>query len=625
MSFPPELFKNRIQVNYMKTSAKNSTPGSSPSIRSRIEDYALIGDCETAALVSKNGSIDWLCWPNFSSPAWFAGLLGKPQNGRWLLAPKNRFRVRRQYRAHTLILETTFITRSGTVLVTDFMPIRGKHSDVVRLVRGVEGRVTMTMELALRADYGRTIPWLQHRYKHDYSATAGPGTAYLRTPAKIELKDGNMLAEFEVKKGQTIPFALTYSSSVDNIPERINPRLALEQTKRFWTKWTARNTYKGKWQREVERSLITLKALTYRPTGGIIAAPTTSLPEQIGGALNWDYRYCWLRDATFTLLAFLNAGYTHEAMAWQKWLLRTVGGDASQVQIMYGLSGERQIAEFAIPWLRGYRDSLPVRVGNAAATQFQLDIFGEVGDVLFQARQGGIQGDIRDLEVQYKLVEYLQTVWRKPDQGIWEERGKPQQFVYSNVMAWVAIDRAIRSAEQGSAKVAEEYPVEQWRTVRQQIHDEVCRQGFDRKRNTFVVHYGSKKVDASLLLLPLLGFLPGTDSRILGTIRAIEKELTTGGFLKRNRPPKKSAHQGAFLACSFWLVQTLAAAGRHKDAEKLFRKLITLENDVGLLSEEYDTRRGELTGNFPQALSHIALVNAAFALNPQPEHQRRER
>lgn len=609
----------------MKTGTKKSTATKSATTHARIGEYALIGDCETAALVSKGGSIDWLCWPTFSTTAWFASLLGNPQNGRWLLAPKNSFRVRRKYHPHTLILETTFITRSGTVLVTDFMPIRGKHSDIVRLVRGIEGHVTMTMELALRPDYGRTTPWLRHRYKHDYSATAGPGTAYLRTPADITLADGNMVSEFVVKKGQTIPFALTYSSSVDDIPKRIDPKLALEQTKRFWVQWTSRGTYKGKWPGEVERSLITLKALTYRPTGGIIAAPTTSLPEQIGGELNWDYRYCWLRDATFTLLAFLNAGYTREAEAWQKWLLRAVGGDASQVQIMYGLSGERQIAEVEIPWLRGYDNSRPVRVGNAAATQFQLDIFGEVGDVLFQARQAGIQADVRSLEVQYKLVEYLQTVWQRPDAGIWEERGKPQQFVYSNVMAWVALDRAIRRFEQDKTHVADDLPVQEWKKIRQKIHEEICTKGFHPKLNTFVVHYGSKKVDASLLLLPLVGFLPATDPRILGTILAIEKSLMTGGFLKRNRPPGKAGHQGAFLACSFWLVQALAGAGRGKDAEKWFKKLIKLENDVGLLSEEYDTRRGELTGNFPQALSHIALVNAAFALNPQPEHQHRER
>lgn len=551
--------------------------------------------------------------------------MGGPANGRWLLAPKNSFRVRRQYQEHTLILETTFTTRSGTVLVTDFMPIRGKHSDVVRLVHGLEGRVALKMELALRPDYGRTVPWLQHPYKHDFSATAGPGTAFLRTPADVELKNGNMLAEFEVKKGETIPFALTYGSSFEEMPERIDPKLALEQTKRFWTKWTARGTYKGKWPLHVERSLITLKALTYMPTGGIISGPTTSLPEQIGGALNWDYRYCWLRDATFTLLAFLNAGYEREAIAWQKWLLRAVGGDASQVQIMYGLGAERQIAEYAIPWLRGYEDSQPVRVGNAASTQFQLDIFGEIGDALYQARLGDICEEIRDLEVQHKMVEYLQTVWRKPDQGIWEERGKPQQFVYSNVMAWVAFDRAIRSVEREGAKVPVEVPVQEWMAARQQIHDEVCNKGFNKRLNSFVDHYGSTKVDASLLLLPLVGFLPGNDPRILGTIRAIEKSLMTCGLLKRNRPSKKSAHQGAFLACSFWLVQALVAADRRSDAEKLFKKLIKVENDVGLLSEEYDTRRGELTGNFPQALSHIALVNAAFALNPQPEHQRRER
>ena len=587
--------------------------------RSRIKDYALIGDCETAALVSKTGSIDWLCWPDFSSPACFASILGTPSNGRWLLAPTHRSRVQRRYLNHTLILETTFSTRTGKAKITDFMPIRGKHSDVVRMVHGVEGRVAMTMELALRFDYGRSIPWLQHPYKHDFIATSGPGTAYLRTPVAVELREGTMSAEFEVKKGQTIPFVLTYASSFEDIPERVNPRLALQQTQRYWKTWAARGTYKGKWAAEVERSLITLKALTYRPTGGIVAAPTTSLPEQRGGKLNWDYRFCWLRDATFTLLALMNAGYSKEAAAWQQWLVRAVGGEASQVQILYGLRGERQIPESQISWLRGYENSRPVRIGNQAASQFQLDIFGETADALYQARRGNVDLDPRDLQLNRQMVAYLRTVWQHPDSGIWEERGKPRQFVYSNAMAWVALDRAIKSFEQHCM----EGPVEEWRVLRQKLHDEVCHNGFNRKLNSFVAYYGASKVDASLLLLPLVGFLPATDKRILGTIRAIEKKLMTGGLLKRNRPSSKAARQGAFLACSFWLVQALTLVGRKRDAEKLFKNLLGLRNDVGLLSEEYDTRAHELTGNFPQALSHIALVNAAFHLDPKPEHQGR--
>jgi GH15 family glucan-1,4-alpha-glucosidase len=584
---------------------------------SRIKDYALIGDCETAALVSNAGSIDWLCWPDFSSPACFAALLGTPGNGRWKLAPALKSRVQRRYRNHTLILETTFSTRTGKVNVTDFMPIRDKHSDVVRLVHGVEGRVSMTMELALRFDYGRSIPWLQHPYKHDYIATAGPGTAYLRTPVAVEFSNGTMSADFEVKKGQTIPFVLTYASSFEAIPERVNPKLALQQTERYWKTWAARGVYKGKWAAEVERSLITLKALTYRPTGGIVAAPTTSLPEQRGGTLNWDYRYCWLRDATFTLLALMNAGYSKEAAAWLQWLVRAVGGEASQVQILYGLRGERQIPESEIPWLRGYENSRPVRIGNQAANQFQLDIFGETADALYQARRGNVDLDPRSMQLHRQMVAYLRTVWRNPDSGIWEERGKPRQFVYSNAMAWVTLDRAIKSFEQHGM----EGPVEEWRVLRQELHDDVCRNGFNDKLNSFVAYYGAKKVDASLLLLPLLGFLPATDKRILGTIRAIETHLMTGGFLKRNRPGQRASRQGAFLACSFWLVQALELAGRKRDAEKLFKKLLRLRNDVGLLSEEYDTRVHDLTGNFPQALSHIALVNAAFHLDPQPEHQ----
>ena len=602
---------------YLVRNPRQSTP-------SRIADYALIGDCETAALVSRTGSIDWLCWPDFSSPAWFTSLLGDPSNGRWLLTPKGKSGNRRQYRDHTLILETTFTTRKGKVLVTDFMPIRGKHSDIVRLVHGLEGRVEMTMELAVRADYGRSIPWLKSLKQQQFSATSGPGTAYLRTPAKVELKDGNMVADFEIKKGETVPFVLTYAASFEAMPKKTDPRLALKETEKFWTQWAASGTYKGKWAAEVERSLITLKALTYRPTGGIVAAPTTSLPEQIGGALNWDYRYCWLRDATFTLLALLNGGHSREAVEWQKWLVRAVGGEASQVQIMYGLAGERQIHEFELPWLPGYENSRPVRIGNAASTQFQLDIFGEVADALYQARRAGIPSPAHEIEVQHKFAEYVQTVWRKPDSGIWEERGKPQQFTYSNVMAWVALDRAIHNVEEHHPQAALELPVEQWRMTRQQIHEQICDKAFDRRLNTFVVYYGSKHVDASLLLLPLVGFLPGTDPRILGTIRAIEKDLMTGGLLKRNRTPKKAEQQGAFLACSFWLVQALMMAERTKDAEKLFKRLLRLANDVGLLSEEYDTDRSELTGNFPQALSHIALVNAAFALYPGPDHQHRD-
>lgn len=586
-----------------------------PSIKGpSIADYALIGDCETAALVSKSGSIDWLCWPDFSSPACFAGLLGDATNGRWLLAPKNAHRSQREYRAHTLILETTFTTRSGKVLVTDFMPIRGKHSDLVRIVRGLQGTVTMAMELALRFDFGRTVPWLQHSHRHSYSATAGPGTTYLRTPQPASLENGNILAEFQIKKGETIPFVLTYASAFNQVPRRVDPELSLEQTERFWTKWAARNRYRGPWGIQVERSLITLKALTYRPTGGIVAAPTTSLPEQLGGELNWDYRYCWLRDATFTLLALLNAGYLHEARAWENWLLCAVAGDASQVQIMYGLRGERQIAESEISWLAGYRNSKPVRIGNQAATQFQLDIYGELADAFYQARSSGIPRRVRNLELQHQLVSHLQTMWQNPDQGIWEERGKPQHFIYSKVMAWVAMDRAIHSVEHHRMKVDGDQ-LEQWKAIRQQIHDQVCSRGFNRKLNSFVVHYGSNRVDASLLLLSLVGFLPANDPRILGTIAQVEKDLMTGGVLKRNRPRNPASRQGAFLACSFWLVQALALAGKKTEANKLFHKLVRLQNDVGLLSEEYDTKTKQLTGNFPQALSHIAFVNAAFALD----------
>jgi GH15 family glucan-1,4-alpha-glucosidase len=587
---------------------------------SKIADYALIGDTETAALVSSTGSIDWLCWPDFSSPACFAALLGGAPNGRWQLCPRTAFRSRRSYRPHSLILETIFTTATGKVRVTDFMPIRGKNSDIVRLVHGLAGKVSMTLDLALRFDFGRTVPWLQHHHAHSYTATAGPGTAYLRTPLELKLSQGNILADFEVKKGQTVPFVLTYASSFDKTPRSIDVELALQQTERFWTRWCARNRYRGKWTAQVERSLITLKALTYRPTGGIVAAPTTSLPEKRGGDLNWDYRYCWLRDATFTLLALLNAGYQREASAWEEWLLRAVAGDAAQVQIMYGLRGERQVPETNISWLSGYDKSSPVRMGNAAATQFQLDIYGELADAFYQADRAGLHGPARGMELQKYLVLHLQKVWQKPDQGIWEERGKPQQFVYSKVMAWVALDRAIHSME-CKAMAAEPGQLDQWKALRKQVHDQVCREGFNTKLNSFVTYYGAQQVDASLLLLPLVGFLPATDPRILGTVRQIEKQLMTGGLLKRNRPKSPAGSQGAFLACSFWLVQVLALAGQKQQAERMFRKLVRLQNDVGLLSEEYSTRTRQLTGNFPQALSHIALVNAAFALDGATQHR----
>ena len=588
--------------------------------KTQIADYALIGDTETAALVSKTGSIDWLCWPDFSSPACFAALLGDASNGRWLLCPERPFTSRRSYRPHGLILETIFTTRAGKVLVTDFMPIRGRNSDVIRLVRGLSGTVSMKMELTLRFDFGRTIPWVQQGRARSYTATAGPGKVYLRTPAALRLEKGDMVALFEVKRGQTVPFVLTHASSFDRPPRPVNPELAFKQTERFWTTWCARNKYRGKWAAQVERSLITLKALTYRPTGGIVAAPTTSLPEKRRGALNWDYRYCWLRDATFTLLALLNAGYPDEAIAWGEWLLRAVAGDAAQTQILYGLRGERQIAEIRIPWLKGYDKSTPVRVGNAAALQFQLDIYGELADAFYQSLRAGLHGPLRGAELQQNLVLHLQKVWQMPDQGIWEERGKPQQFVCSKVMAWVAVDRMIHSVELHALKAKAAY-MEQWRTLRQEIHDQVCSKGYNRKHNSFTVYYGAQSVDASLLLLPLVGFLPGDDPRILGTIQRIKRELMTGGLLKRNRPRNKSERQGAFLACSFWLVQAMAIAGQKQDADRMFRKLVRLPNDVGLLSEEYSTQTRQLTGNFPQALSHIALVNAAFSLDGKGQHR----
>lgn len=588
----------------------------------QIADYALIGDTETAALVSRTGSIDWLCWPDFSSPACFAALLGDASNGCWQLCPDKQFRSRRSYRPHGLILETVFTTRTGKVLVTDFMPIRGKNSDIVRVVRGLKGTVSMTMSLGLRFDYGRTVPWVQHERPHSYTATAGPGKAYLRTSTEMRLDNGDIFANFKVKQGQTISLALTYASSFAKAPRPIDPQLAFKQTDNFWLKWSAQNRYSGKYSLDVERSLITLKALTYLPTGGIVAAPTTSLPEKRGGDLNWDYRYCWLRDATFTLLALLNAGYINEAAAWESWLLRAAAGDAAQMQIMYGLRGERQMPESELPWLAGYEKSSPVRIGNAASRQFQLDIYGELADALYQADRAGLHAPARTLELQQNLVVHLQKVWQQPDQGMWEERGKPQRFVYSKVMAWVAIDRAIHSVERHRMK-AEPDQVEQWKALREQMHEEICRKGFNTRMNSFVAHYGAKRVDASLLLLSLVGFLPGDDPRILGTIRQVKADLMSGGLLKRNRPRSAAARQGAFVACSFWLVQAMVLAGQKHEAQQLFRRLLRLQNDVGLLSEEYSTRTRQLIGNFPQALSHIALVNAAFALESPSSTQHR--
>ena len=578
----------------------------------KIEDYALIGDCETAALVGRNGSLDWLCWPEFSSPACFAALLGTPENGRWQIAPKSsRMKVTRRYRPHTLILETQFETSSGVVELIDLMPLLGKNSDVIRIVRGREGKVQMRMELLLRFEYGRMVPWQEKIEDGAWTSSAGPNMATLQTSEKVqEGEKGLLSADFTVKAGESVAFALTYSRSYEQPPAPIDYEKALAETEDFWAKWCLQSSYQGTWSNAVERSLITLKALTYRPSGGIVAAPTTSLPERIGGPLNWDYRYCWLRDASLTLAAMTDAGFHEDAIHWKQWLLRAVGRDASQVQIMYGLSGERQIVEWEADWLPGYQKSSPVLIGNAAVKQTQQGIYGEIAHALFHAREAGIPCDKRELTLQQGLTEYIAEVWRKPGSGMWEERTEPHHFTTSRMMVWVALDRAVHSIERHGM----DGPLKKWKKLRDRVHADVCRYGFHKRLNSFVQHYGSKRLDASLLLLPIFGFLPATDPRILGTIHAIEKHLITDGVVLRNIPQTSKAKQGAFLACNFWLVENLTMIGRHDDARKLFERLLTLANDVGLLSEEYGFREKRLLGNFPQAFSHIALVNAALRL-----------
>ncbi|HEY2856009.1 MAG TPA: glycoside hydrolase family 15 protein [Gemmatimonadaceae bacterium] len=597
----------------------------------RIEDYALIGDCETAALVSRTGSIDWLCWPRFDSSACFAALLGDRDHGRWLIAPKHpQPTVRRRYREHTLILETDFETPEGAVTLIDFMPLRGHASDLARIVIGRRGRVEMHTELILRFYYGAFVPWVTRLDNGALRAVAGPDMVLINTPVELEGKDLTTVGEFVVNEGDFVPFVMTFMPS--HLPPRspVNPRKALDDTERFWREWSGRNKYRGDWEEAVDRSLITLKALTYRPTGGIVAAPTTSLPEQIGGQRNWDYRYCWLRDATFTLLALMDAGYFEEASAWRDWLLRAAAGSPSQMQIMYGLGGERVLRENEIEWLPGFENSKPVRVGNAAYGQLQLDVYGEVMDALHQGRKGGVSRSLDWWGLQKALIKHLATVWEQPDQGMWEVRGGPQHFTYSKVMAWVAVDRAIKSAED----FGRDGVVEQWRALRDQIHAEVCEKGFDPQVGAFVQAYGSKLLDASALMIPVVGFLPPDDPRVRSTVEQIEKHLIVDGLVLRYDSQATDdglpAGEGAFLACSFWLADNYVLQGRLQEARRLFERLLSLRNDVGLLAEEYDPRTKRQLGNFPQAFSHIALVNAAFNLGrveeqdgKRPAEQRR--
>jgi GH15 family glucan-1,4-alpha-glucosidase len=580
-----------------------------------IEDYALIGDCETAALVSRHGSIDWLCLPHFASPACFAALLGAEDNGHWSLGPQHKARCTRRYLDHTLVMETTFDTETGRALLLDFMPLRGRNCNLVRIVRGIRGSVAMCMELALRFDYGRSVPWVTRLPEGALRAIAGPDMTVLRTLAPLRGENLKTLSEFTVGEGESVSFVLSYGPSYEELPKPIDPEQALRETVAFWEEWAGRAKLHGEYAEALERSLITLKALTYRHTGGIVAAPTTSLPEQLGGPRNWDYRYCWLRDATSTLLALMNAGYTDEACAWRDWLLRAAAGSPDQVQIMYGIQGERNLLEWEVGWLRGYEASKPVRVGNAAAEQLQLDVYGEVADALLHAHQGGIPPSETDIGLQISLTDHLATIWEQPDRGIWEVRGEPKHFTYSKVMAWVAFDRAIKAAENFGLRGA----VEQWRTVCNKIHEDVCQKSYDPELGCFTQAYDSKELDASLLLIPQVGFLPATDPRVRGTIEAIEKHLMADGFVLRYRTERVDdglpAGEGAFLACSFWMVTALSMLGRNDDARNLFERLLELRNDVGLLAEEYDPRAKRQLGNFPQALSHIALINAAFEFN----------
>ena len=582
----------------------------------RIEDYGLIGDCETAALVGRDGSIDWLCWPAFDSDACFAALLGTHRNGRWLIAPAGGItKTSRRYWDNTLILETRFETADGTVALIDFMPPRGNASDVVRLVRGVRGRVKLRMELVIRFGFGADIPWVKKNQDGSgLLAICGQDMTVLRTPVETRGEDLTTVADFEVSEGETIPFVLTYGPSHLPVPKPINPAHALQDTEDFWIEWCSHCTYQGDHRDLVMRALITLKALTYRPTGGIVAAPTTSLPEKLGGARNWDYRFCWLRDATFTLLALMNSGYTEEAVAWHNWLLRAAAGAPANMQIMYGIMGQRRLLEWEADWLPGYGGAQPVRVGNAAHAQLQLDVYGELIDAFHQSRVAKLQLDEGSWALECAVLEHLAKVWDQPDHGIWERRGEGRHYVSSKVMAWVAFDRGIKSVEKFGFKA----PIERWRTLRDAICRDVCDKGFDAAQNAFVESYGSQVLDASILLLPAVGFLPASDPRVRGTIEAIEKTMMRDGFVLRHDPREISDErqpiEGAFLACSLWLADAYVLSGETAKAQALFDRVIKVANDLGLLAEEFDSGEGRQTGNFPQALTHIALINTAHNL-----------
>ena len=592
----------------------------------QIEDYALIGDTQTAALVGRDGSIDWLCLPRFDSGACFAALLGDRSNGRWKLAPRGEgHRVERHYLPGTLVLCTTFHTAEGSVRVLDCMPVRGTAPDVVRVVEGVSGSVAMDMDLVVRFDYGSAVPWAR-RLDGALSLVAGPDALDLVAGVATDGEDLATRASFVVRAGDRVPFVLTWHPSWEPPPARVDPHRAVEDTAAWWRSWSERCTQRTLHPELVQRSLITLKALTYAPTGGIVAAPTTSLPEVIGGVRNWDYRFCWLRDATFTLQALLAAGYDDEAISWRDWLLRAVAGDPSQLQIMYGVAGERRLPEIELDWLPGYEGSAPVRIGNGAASQRQLDVYGEVMDALHQARLTGIAPEEESWVVQRALLDWLEGGWRETDHGLWEVRGPARHFVHSKVMCWVAFDRAVRGVE----RLGLDGPVDRWRLIRDQIHREVCARGWDDERQTFTQSYDSPELDASLLMIPMVGFLAPDDERVTGTIDAIQRELTVDGFVERYPTVQGrsvdglAGREGTFLLCSFWMADALALNGRRQEATDLFERLARLVNDVGLLAEEYDPHTGRMLGNFPQAFSHVGLVNTALNLSAgtHPAEQR---
>ncbi len=583
----------------------------------RIEDYGVIGDTQTAALVGRDGSIDWLCLPRFDSRACFCGLLGTDDHGCWRIGPADGSLAReRRYRDGSLILESDFETSEGAVRLVDFMPPRHRDPDVVRIVQGLRGRVRMKMKLSIRLDYGSFTPWIR-RHDTRLEAIAGPDALSLRTPLHIENALPEMECEFEINEGDCLPFVLVWHPSHERPPDPPDPVQALKETEKWWRDWSAKCTTDCEWDEAVRRSLLTLKALTYAPTGGIVAAATTSLPEKIGGVRNWDYRYCWLRDATFTLYALIQNGYTEEAQAWRDWLLRVVAGSPEQINLMYAVDGNRRLPEIELGWLPGYENSSPVRIGNAAYQQFQLDVFGEVMDAMHEAHRAGIEPEPAAWNLQRALMDFLEDHWREPDDGIWEVRGPKRHFTHSKMMAWVAFDRAVRAIDDFGL----EGPREKWVRLRDEIHREVCERGYRPDRGAFTQYYDSEKLDASLLMMPLVGFLPIDDPRVRGTIEAIERELSVDGFVRRYSPDRCEdvdglpPGEGTFLPCSFWLADALHMMGRKKDARRLFERLLSLRNDLGLLSEEYDPRANRLLGNFPQAFTHVALINTARNLS----------